>query len=195
MKSILLKNKRLLVHGFTADRTKGSLEERIKHVIANNYTHEICTCTIELEDHSKNNCFQPVGLIIGDCSEVTYCRNIDGGTMRQNNGVLIGETEGGYINPNTSEIEKCILNRPKNLYNEFRIKNYTVIGFYISKDEGELGVVSNIITNELVFYNQTSHYKLPYYFTVGGELNEVKFNDETGKFTFFRKVAISQLYS
>lgn len=195
MRDILLKTNRFLAHGFTANSPNGSLSQIIEYSINNSNSHELCVCTVASGDHSRRNYFQPVGLIIGNCDEVTYCRNKDGGTIRMMDGELIGHTEGGFFNPSPSEIENSILNRPVTTYNEFRIKNYEVAGFYISKDEEELAVVSSIITNEYLFYNQTSHYRLPYYFVVSGALKEVAFDPKNQQFNFIKEKSNWELYN
>ena len=194
MRRILLENNCFLVHGFSSNSKKGTLYEMIDFVLSNSNEHELCVSTVIKGDHSKRNFFQPVGLIIGNCTTVNYCRNIDGGTYRLPDGDLIGETEGGIFKPTNVQIKETITDRPSKSYNEFRIEEYTVVGFYISKDEGELGVVTNIIQSEYLFYSQTIHYGLPYYFVVDGELNEVVFDKDTLSFKFLSHISIQELY-
>lgn len=192
MENLLLLTDRFLVHGLVSSNVNNSIYERINHIITNCDTHELCVSTIAKNDHSKFNYFAPVGLIVGGAGEVTYCRNDDGGTIRMTDGSLIGETEGGFFNPKQNEIKYSIINRPLKRYNEFRIKKYQVIGFYISKDDGELGAVSTIIGNESAFYNGTQQYNLPYYFALNGSLNEVDFISH--QFQFKKNVSNIELY-
>ncbi len=194
MRNLLIETNRFLVHGYTSNSSKGSLSERIAFTFENANSHELCVCTVALGDHTRINCFQPVGLIVGNSNKITYCRNRDGGTMRLDNGDLNGITEGGFFDPTQSQVKDTILNRPQGTYNEFRIKNYEILGFYISKDEGELGAVELIITNEGLFYEQTCGYKLPYYFVTNGLLNEVTFNKEYNQFSFVKQVSNKDLY-
>jgi len=187
MDEIFSKHNVIIAHCLTANGGAGNpfstgknIYERIDNVIAGQL--ELSCSTISEKDTLRylhqTNFFGPVGIIL-KATNVTYVNSHDGGTIVLQSGTRDYTTDSSN-KPTAANIEKAILNRPANSYNEICIKQYIVFGLFLCFDDKQ-HLIANI-GSEVLFHQHTSKYKLPYFNLSNGVLYSSLFDPQTNKF-------------
>ena len=169
-----------MAHCFTMESPNGSFYDRLKYVIENRNTIELCTSAIKNGDIAFQNYFGGIGVII-EPESIVFSSRRDGGTTRLENGELIFNDEIGTENPDLLQFESDIINREN--YNEFIVENYNVTGIFFSQDPGGWPIATQTIKNDFLdFHNRTSDFNLKYYYLKKGNLREVRFDKSNNYF-------------
>lgn len=196
---ILIKHSAFLVHCITKNGGAGNPFTQGKGIyerfgICINDKPEISCSSIIKDDtiinHGRTNFFGPCGLIIKP-GIITYASYMDSGTSVETYGTRSNEF-GQTTIATDIEIDNAINKRHINGYNELTVKDYTIIGLFISLDDSPF-LYSNIVS-ESAFYNNTKHFGLDYYFIQKGEIFKMHFDAVNNYFGGNGKVDSNLLY-